>query len=99
MPYRIDYSRRALDHLRALAARQQTITLSAIEAQLVHTPGVETRNRKLMRPNLLASWELRIGDVRVFYNLEDEPNQAVFIVAVGIKVRNRLLIGGEEYAL
>ncbi len=41
--------------------------LSAIEVQLVHEPLTETRNRKLLRPNPIAPWELRVGDLRAFY--------------------------------
>jgi len=35
-----------------------------------------------MRPNPLAPWELRIGPLRVFYEVQDEPEQIVFIRAV-----------------
>jgi len=34
-------------------------------------PIVETRNRKKLRPNPLAPWELRIGKARVFYDVEE----------------------------
>jgi mRNA-degrading endonuclease RelE of RelBE toxin-antitoxin system len=51
-----------------------------------------------MRPNPLASWELRIGDLRVCYDVTEEP-QTVTVVAVGIKTGNRVIIGGEEKQL
>ncbi len=35
---------------------------------------------------------------RVFYEIDHEAH-AVYILAVGVKQRNRLLIGGEEIAL
>jgi len=51
-----------------------------------------------MRPNPLASWELRIGNLRVYYDVTEEP-QTVAVVAVGIKRGNLLFIGGEEREL
>ena len=99
MAYRIEYSPETVDHLRALTAAQQSLLLSTVETQLTHQPTVETRNRKLMRPNLLATWELRIRNRRVYYAVEDEPEQVVLIRAVGVKVRNRVRIGSEEMEL
>ena len=69
MPYRIEYSPDARDHLRTLTARQQSLVLDTVDAQLIHQPGVETRNRKRMRSNPIAPWELRIGDLRVYYEI------------------------------
>ena len=99
MPYRIEYSPDAEDHLRTLTARQQRIVLEAVDKQLVHQPIVETRNRKPMRPNPLAPWELRIGNLRVYYDVEEEPDHLVLVLAVGVKQRDRVRIGGEVIAL
>jgi hypothetical protein len=52
-----------------------------------------------MRPNPLAPWELRIGELRVYYEIEENPERVVTIVAVGVKDRNRVLIGGKEIEL
>ncbi len=73
-------------------ARQRAIVLDAVDEQLTHQPTVETRNRKPMRPNPLAPWELRIGVLRVYYDIEDIPESKVYIRAVGIKMRNRVRI-------
>ena len=97
MPYRIEYSPDAEDHLRTLTPRQQRIVLDTAEKQLIHQPAVETRNRKPMRPHPLAPWELRIGNLRVYYDVEEEP--VVLIRAVSIKQRNRVRIGREEIQL
>jgi mRNA-degrading endonuclease RelE of RelBE toxin-antitoxin system len=99
LPYRIEYSPDAEDHLRALTARQQAIVLNAVDRQLAHQPTVETRNRKPMRPNPVAPWELRIGNLRVYYDVEEEPEPAVYVRAVGIKERNRVRIGKEVIQL
>jgi len=95
LPYRIEYSPDAEDHLRGLTARQQAIVLDAVDVQLVHQPTVETRNRKPMRPNPIAPWELRIGNLRVYYDVEEDPEPEVYIRAVGVKERNRVRIGKE----
>ena len=95
MPYHIEYSPEAEDHLRALTARQQAIVLDAVDARLLHQPTVETRNRKPMRPNPLAPWELRIGNLRVYYDVVEEPQAVVCVRAVGIKQRNQVRIGKE----
>jgi len=40
--------------------------------------------------------ELRAGNLRVYYAVEGVPSPTVLIVAVGIKVRERLRIGGKD---
>jgi hypothetical protein len=57
------------------------------------------RNRKLLRANPVAPWELRIGDLRVYFDVAEEPSPVVTVRAVGVKVRNRVLIGGQEVDL
>ena len=52
-----------------------------------------------MRPNPVAPWELRIGQLRVFYEVVGEESGTVRILAVGRKVRNTLTIGGREIRL
>jgi mRNA-degrading endonuclease RelE of RelBE toxin-antitoxin system len=99
LPYEIEYSPETVDHLRALTARQRSIVLDTVDKQLKHQPTVETRNRKPMRPNPLAPWELRIGNLRVYYDVENDPEPTVFIRAVGIKERNQVRIGGEVIEL
>jgi len=99
LPYRIEYSPDTEDQLRTLTTRQQRIVLDAVDEQLVYEPTVETRNRKPMRPNPLAPWELRIGNLRVYYDVEEEPEPRVFIRAVGVKQRNRVRIGREVIEL
>ena len=52
-----------------------------------------------MRPNPIAPWELRVGDLRVYYDIREEPEPLVTVLAVGVKDRSRVLIGGEEIEL
>jgi mRNA-degrading endonuclease RelE of RelBE toxin-antitoxin system len=97
--YLIEYSPEVEGHLRGLTARQRATVFDAIDQQLTHQPSVETRNRKPMRPNPVAPWELRIGNLRVYYDIEEEPDRRVTIMAIGVKDRNRVRIGGEEVEL
>ncbi len=99
MAYRIDYSPEAEDHLMALRVREGNIVLDAVARQLAHQPTVSTRNRKLLRANPVAPWELRIGNLRVYYEVRDEPEPVVIVKAVGVKDRERVVIGGEEVKL
>lgn len=52
-----------------------------------------------MRPNPVAPWELRIGDIRVYYDLTREPEPVVCILAVGLKQRSQVRIGKEVIEL
>jgi hypothetical protein len=97
--YRIDYDEVTFDHLRTLTAAQRSLYEATILEQLSLQPTVETRNRKLMRPNKFATWELRIRELRVYYDVREEPEPIVTIRGVGIKHRNRVYLGGEEYQL
>ena len=99
MSYRVEYSPECEGHLRALAARDRVIVLDAVDEQLIHQPTAETRNRKPMRPNPLAPWELRIGKFRVYYDVSETPEAVVHVRAVGIKERNIVRIGGKEIRL
>jgi len=93
--YRIECSPDVELHLRVLTTRQQSIVLEGVDTKLKHQPTLETRNRKPMRPNPLASWELRLGNLRVYDEVEEEPESVVRVLAVGIKERARIRIGRE----
>ena len=97
MPYTIEFSEDAERHLALLSARDRAIVLDAVE-ELRHEPTVPTRNRKLLRENPLASWQLRVGDFRVFYNVDGDL-VIVVIVAIGEKKHNVLTIDGKAFSL
>jgi mRNA-degrading endonuclease RelE of RelBE toxin-antitoxin system len=87
-------------HLKFIEAKYYSLIRDSIEAQLEFEPDVETRNRKpLKRPVVFgAKWEIRFGvdnRFRVFYRVDYDEHQVV-ILAIGEKLGNRLLIGGEE---
>ena len=66
--------------------------------QLTHQAEVESRHRKRLRENPIASWELRVENFRVFYIVEGET-VTVVIVGVGQKRHNRLYFRGGEVQL
>ena len=99
-PFALVYGAEVKQHLRAIETKYHSLIQSEVEAQLIVQPDVETRNRKpLKRPIAFgAEWELRLGPdnrFRVFYQVNAESRK-VRVLAVGVKERNRLLIGGEE---
>ena len=97
MPHEIQFVVSAKRQLDALAVPERTAVVAAIEEQLSHEPLVETRNRKQLRPNLVAPWELRIRKTRVFYDVEESAK--VTILAIGTKEGNKLYIEGKEIQL
>ena len=99
MPYQIEFAKAVKTHLDVLTAGQRSTVLRAIEEQLTNEPSTETRNRKPLRPNPVAPWELRVQQMRVFYEVNEGPPPVVQILAVGIKTRETLRIGDEEIKL
>ena len=61
--YEIRFTPEAIDDLKSLRQSEQKEVLDGTDTQLKHEPTVETRNRKRLRPNDLAEWELRLGKV------------------------------------
>jgi mRNA-degrading endonuclease RelE of RelBE toxin-antitoxin system len=98
-PYKIEYAPETEKHFEWLTARDSAIVLDTVPRQLSYEPTVRTRNRKPLEASPLAPWELRIGRLRVYFDVEEEPERVVKIRAVGVKDRNRVLIGGEEVEL
>ncbi|MGH7338851.1 MAG: type II toxin-antitoxin system RelE family toxin [Candidatus Rokuibacteriota bacterium] len=102
-PFEIVYAPAVLDHLRAVPRRHHSLLRGELERQLGFEPAVPTRNRKPLRgPNALgAEWELRCGPengLRVFYEVDHDARR-VSVLAIGVKERERLLIGNEEVQL
>ena len=96
--FEIEFTSDAVDDLKRFRKAEQQTIFDQIDEQLLYEPMVDTRNRKRLRPNDVAEYELRIGRFRVFYDVDEKTN-AVKIEAVGYKRGNRLFIRGKEYAL
>jgi mRNA-degrading endonuclease RelE of RelBE toxin-antitoxin system len=83
-----------LAHFRAV---DQRVIVDAIRVQLTTDPASKSRRRKRLTANPLAPWELRIGDHRVFY--EVEGGATVTILAIGLQEHNDLFIRGRKVEL
>lgn len=100
--FEIVYRPQTLRHLAAIPAKYFSLIRTAVREQLSREPFNETTNRKpLLRQSPFGEnvWEIRFGPqnrLRVFYcSSPDEPHR-VFVEAIGIKNRNRLVIGAQE---
>ena len=96
MKFRITITEDADAHLTSLSAREQRIVEAAVVARLSEQPSVPTKAIKRLRPNPLAEFELRVRDIRVLYNV-DEENGEVVLLLVGRKSGNKLIVAGEEF--
>jgi mRNA-degrading endonuclease RelE of RelBE toxin-antitoxin system len=74
----------------------QRIVLDGLELHLRHQPTQGTRRVKPLRPNPVASWELRLGDYRVWYDVEEE-DRIVNVLVVGEKKGNQFYLRGREF--
>lgn len=93
--YEIKFSKPAYRHLETFRRFDRNRILDNIKKQLIYRPNEETRNKKLLRKNPMADWELRVDPYRVFYDI-DETKSIVRILAIGIKDREKIIIDGEE---
>ncbi|WP_129627525.1 type II toxin-antitoxin system RelE family toxin [Candidatus Oscillochloris fontis] len=96
--YTIAFTASAREDIRWFRKYDQQRIIAAIERQLGDEPDVPTQQRKYLRPNQLARWELRAGSYRIFYDVLVEDT-VVSILAVGYKEGNTLYIRGKEYVL
>lgn len=96
--FQIKFTEDAIEDLRRFKKVERKQIVTELESGLTHEPAVETRDRKRLRPNQLAEWELRIDRFRVFFDI-DQENRLIKIVAVGYKIGSRLFIHGRQYQL
>lgn len=93
--FEIEYTIQAIDDLRWFKRHEQSTIVDGIETQLRHEPDIETRNRKHLRANATADWELRLGDFRILYTI-DALVRIVEIQRVGQKRRNSFFFRGRK---
>ncbi len=96
--YEIEFTPESLDDISGFRKFEQQTIFAEIKTQLSYQPTVETRNRKQLRPNDVAEWELRINKIRVFYDVFEQV-KIVKVEAVARKKDNRLFLRGKEYKL
>ncbi len=101
--FNLIYDTEFIGQLKEIERKYHLLIRKAIEQQLIYEPEVETRYRKPLTraSNFGARWELRFGDdneFRIFYSVYPDQSK-VHILAIGIKIREHLYIGGKEVKL
>ena len=92
----IHFTESALGDIAWFRQRDRQIIFDGIQQQLAHEPVMETRNRKRLRPNKTAEWEVRIDGFRVFYDA-DADQEIVDGKVVGLKVGSKVCVRGREF--
>ena len=98
--FKLVYAPQVRQHLKAVERKCYSLIRQEIESRLQFEPEVEARNRKPLKRAVTfgAEWEIRFGpknQFRVFYEVDREAG-IVYVLAIGIKARDRLYVGGEE---
>jgi mRNA-degrading endonuclease RelE of RelBE toxin-antitoxin system len=81
--FAIEYAESVADDLAALRPFDRKQVLDRIEEQLTYQPTQETRNKKPLRglkppwEHMEPTWELRVGELRVFYDVHEALRQVV----------------------
>ena len=102
VPFLVDYDPATREHLACIASKYHSLIRRETYGQLRFTPDVTTRNRKPLKEPVVpgADWELRLGPdnrYRVFYRIDLQLRQ-VTVLAIGVKERQRILVGGKQVA-
>jgi mRNA-degrading endonuclease RelE of RelBE toxin-antitoxin system len=96
--YILDMTEDANEDLSYYRAFERKIITDEMDIQLVGQPHVESNNRRRLRDNPIARWELKVGNFRIFYEI-DADTQVVTIISVGHKEHNVLYIRGKVVQL
>lgn len=82
MPFAIVLAPEAVADLERLKANVRSIVRAALETHLRHEPRKTSRSRiKRLRGVARPQYRLRVGDVRVFYDVTDTTVEILAIVA------------------
>ena len=85
--FTIRFAEGVAQDLKTIPAFYRKQILDVIEKQLLNTPDLETRNRKILAKlappweGIEPVWELRVGEYRVFYDISRE-DETVYVRAV-----------------
>ena len=93
--YEIEYTPAAIVDLSHFQKHEQVKILEGVLVQLRYEPMIETRNRKPMRANAMAEWELRLGEFRVLYDVEEEV-RIVEVQRIAQKRNNSFFFRGKQ---
>jgi mRNA interferase RelE/StbE len=82
MPFTVVLAPEAVEDLRRLTANVRATVRAALEARLRNEPGKTSRSRiKRLRGLLRPQYRLRVGEVRVFYDVSGTTVEVLAIVA------------------
>ena len=82
MPFAVILAPEAVEDLRRLTANVRAMVRAALETHLRHEPEKTRRTRiKRLRGLLRPQYRLRVGEVRVFYDVSDTTVEVLAIVA------------------
>ena len=94
MRFEIVLAPQAVRELRALPARLRAGVRDALETHLRHEPRKVSKSRiKRLRGMRQPQFRLRVGGIRVFYDVE---NEAVEILAIVTKAQAQRWLAGES---
>jgi mRNA-degrading endonuclease RelE of RelBE toxin-antitoxin system len=96
MFYKIKFKTEALIDLEEVGAYQRAIIVDAIEKNLHYEPTTLSRNRKIMGRtgralDVGATWELRVGKFRVYYDVGPGAVVVIRVVEKGSRTTDRSL--------
>lgn len=81
MRYEIIFSPEAADDFKKLSARERATIKDAIEHHLRYEPGKVSRSRiKRLREMELPQYRLRVGEIRVFYDIQKETVEVLAVI-------------------
>jgi mRNA-degrading endonuclease RelE of RelBE toxin-antitoxin system len=82
MRYDIIFSREAANDFKKLSARERATVIEAIEQHLRHEPGKVSKSRiKRLRDLEHPQYRLRIGEIRVFSDIQKETVEVLAVVS------------------
>ena len=92
------FSSDAVRQLKKLIAFDRGAVLDGVRRHLVDGNPVEkTRNKfRLRHKSDVADYELRMGDLRVFYRV---TGHEVIVTLIGVKKRGKLVVEGREFEI
>jgi mRNA interferase RelE/StbE len=92
MPYAIRYSNEAVEQLKKLRGFDRTAILDQLEQILSVNPTMASKSRiKRLREPAPTQYRLRVGEFRVFYDVQEE---AVLIIQILSKQDSNDYLGG-----
>ena len=68
--FTIKFAQRAIEDLQVFPAYEQKGIVAELESQLASDAAEESDDRSRLGPHEFAEWTIRLGDVRVFYDVD-----------------------------